>query len=360
MKPVRTQVIIVAKITIVIGSALVFTLMWLYAAREMTPVKASRYNHQYSEMGLEPKATSFYTIHVATDGDYWPFTYISGTQITGHDIDLMDAIAVEISASVNYTAVIWSEVFTGLVAGDYDAIISGVSLTPDREQILDFTLPYMTYDDGSDNIGIAVQQGNHDLRRQFNEALWQLRDDGSLQSIISEVASDLPDINARLPEWPIILTDTETTLSYTSSDGTYTTSVRVPSESVSNPVVLAYSVIDPPTVPSYFTFAGRAFNIDVYQEGTYEEGFVFNQPITLTLNYNEEEINIGEQWLTLNVWDADHNQWIDAATTCDPVSIYHRIPDEDQLSIAICHLSEFALLEQAEFYLQLPIILLVP
>jgi hypothetical protein len=360
MKPLRPIEINVARITMVLGSALVITLMWLCAAREMTPVHAIRSIPEYSKMVVEPKATSIYTIYVATDGDYWPFTYYSGTQIIGHDIDLMDAIAAEINASVVYSNVTWSEIFTGLIAGDYDVIISGVSFTPDREEILDFTLPYMTYDDGSDKIAIAVQQGNHDLRRQFNEALWQLREDGSLQSIISGVASDLPDSNARLPEWPIILTDTDTTLSYPSSDGTYTTSVRIPSEAVSDSVVLAYSTVDTPTVPANFTFVGGAFNLDVYQDGTYVEGFVFNQPITLTLNYNEEEINNSEQWLTLNLWDPEHNQWVDAATTCDPESIYQRIPDIDQLSIAICHLSEFALLEQVEFYLQLPFILRVP
>ena len=65
-------------------------------------------------------------------------------------------------------------------------------------------------------------------------------------------------------------------------------------------------------------------------------------------------------WLILNTWNPDHNQWVDTATTCEPASVYERIPEEDRLSIAICHLREFALLEQTEFYLQLPFILRVP
>lgn len=347
----------------VLGSALVFTLIWLCAAREMTPVHATKNNHENSKMAVDSVVNSAYTIQVATDANYWPFEYYSGTQIIGYDIELMDAIAAEINATVVYSNVIWSNIFTGLIDGDYDAIISSVSIIPEREEFLDFTLPYMTFDfgDTSDSIAIAVQQGNHNLRRQFNEALWQLREDGTIASIITSISSDFPDINILMPEWPIILTDTETTLTYPSSDSTYTTSIRVPSEVVSDLTVLVYSIVDTPTVPSNFKFVGQAFNLDAYQEGAFVEGFEFKEPITITLPYNEDEIdNNDERWLTLNTWDPDHNQWIDAATTCEPASIYIRIPEEDQLGIAICHLNEFALLAQTEFYLQLPFILRMP
>jgi hypothetical protein len=50
MKPFRTQEINVGKITMVLGSALVFTLIWLCAAREMTPVHATRNNHKNSKI----------------------------------------------------------------------------------------------------------------------------------------------------------------------------------------------------------------------------------------------------------------------------------------------------------------------
>ena len=98
------------------------------------------------------------TLLVGTSADYWPMEYISGTQIVGHDIDLMNAIAAEISATLVYTNVPWDEIFDGLIAGEYDLIISAVSITPAREEVIDFTLPYVTFA-GNDNVAIGVQQG---------------------------------------------------------------------------------------------------------------------------------------------------------------------------------------------------------
>ena len=65
----------------------------------------------------ELQTTSIPPLLIATSADYWPMEYISGTQIVGHDIDLMNAIAVEMSATVVYTDVAFSEILNGLIAG---------------------------------------------------------------------------------------------------------------------------------------------------------------------------------------------------------------------------------------------------
>jgi len=48
---------------------------------------------------------------------------------------------------------------------------------------------------------------------------------------------------------------------------------------------------------------------------------------------------LDENTLTFDYWDG--SQWVNAATTCDPPSSYDRRPDENTLSVAICHLTEF-------------------
>jgi ABC-type amino acid transport substrate-binding protein len=152
----------------------------------------------------ELQTTSTTTLIIATSADYWPMEYISGTQIVGHDIDLMNAIGAEISVTIVYTNVAWSGIFDGLIAGDYDAIIATLTVTPEREEVIDFTLPYVTLV-GDANIAIAVQQGDDTLRHQINEALRQLRADGTLQSIIAAIAADKPEWQPRLPDWPYIV-----------------------------------------------------------------------------------------------------------------------------------------------------------
>ena len=152
----------------------------------------------------ELQTTSTITLLIATNAEYWPMEYISGTEIVGHDIDLMNAIGAEISVTIIYTNVAWSGIIDGLIAGEYDAIISTLTVTPEREEVIDFTLPYVTFG-GDQNIAIAVQQGDDTLRHQINEALRQLRADGTLQTIIAAIAADKPEWQPRLPDWPYIV-----------------------------------------------------------------------------------------------------------------------------------------------------------
>lgn len=42
------------------------------------------------------------------------------------------------------------------------------------------------------------------------------------------------------------------------------------------------------------------------------------------------------------MWDG--GQWIDAADSCAPPSAYDRDPDQNRLSVSICHLTLFALM----------------
>jgi len=361
MKTTNSQHSHIARIITVLVSALVLTLIWIGAARETAPAHAFRNHSDISRTVMDSPVNSIFTLHVGTSPDYWPFEYYSGTQVIGHDIDLMNAIGAELNATIIYTYVDWGNIFTGLEQGEYDAIISGITIVPAREDFIDFTLPYLAYDenDSLGTLGIGVQQGDQDLRRQFNEALYQLRQDGTLAAIIAGISSDLPESNARLPDWPAIVSDTETTMSYPSTTGGYTTSLSVPSEAVTDPILLVYSSVDTPTVPSNFSLIGQAFNLDAFQEGTYVEGYVFQQPISITLQYDGSDIEIrDERLLTLNIWDSIDNQWIDAATTCEPTSIYQRLPEQDQVTVAVCHLSEFVFLEQIP--LLLPFIIRSP
>jgi ABC-type amino acid transport substrate-binding protein len=141
-------------------------------------------------------------IHVATSADYPPMETISGTQIVGYDIDLMNMIAHEISATVVYTNVPFNVILSGLQAGKYDLVISAVSVTPEREQIVDFALPYLSMN--SENIAIAIQKGNDPLRSQINNSLFHLRNNGGLASLISALNAQKPGWNPSLPLWPTI------------------------------------------------------------------------------------------------------------------------------------------------------------
>jgi len=152
---------------------------------------------------LKPFQTSSLpdSILVAFDPAYPPMTSISGATPIGHDIDLMDAIALEMGVTVDYTPVSWGDLLTGLIAGEYDAAIAGITITPDREAVMDFSLPYLDYDP-DDSLGIAIGQGDDLLRTEINTALWRLRADGTLAEIVAGVDADEPGWGVRMPDWP--------------------------------------------------------------------------------------------------------------------------------------------------------------
>lgn len=80
----------------------------------------------------------------------------------------------------------------------------------------------------------------------------------------------------------------------------------------------------------------------------------FQQPITIIVDYTDTELatlGLDESALSIALWNG--SAWVDAATTCTPASTYVRDPVQNRLSVAICHLSEFALFGPARVYLPL-------
>jgi polar amino acid transport system substrate-binding protein len=97
-------------------------------------------------------------IVVATDATWPPMEYVDeNKEIVGFDIDLMNAIAKEAGLEVEYRNVAWDGIFAGLAAGEYDAVISSVTITDERKEQYDFSEPYI-------NAGqIVVVQADSDI-----------------------------------------------------------------------------------------------------------------------------------------------------------------------------------------------------
>lgn len=83
------------------------------------------------------------TLTFGCDATYPPMEYLDAHKnLVGFDLDLIQAVAkaAGFRAVVKNTA--WDGIFVGLAAGDYDAILSSVTITPEREARLDFSVPY--------------------------------------------------------------------------------------------------------------------------------------------------------------------------------------------------------------------------
>ncbi len=84
------------------------------------------------------------SIVVATDATWPPMQFLNeDREIVGFDIDLMTAIAEAAGFEVEFRNTAWDGIFAGLATGEYDAVISSVTITEERRQNMDFSEPYI-------------------------------------------------------------------------------------------------------------------------------------------------------------------------------------------------------------------------
>jgi hypothetical protein len=134
-----------------------------------------------------------------------------------------------------------------------------------------------------------------------------------------------------------------------------TASVRVPPDALTETVALVYGPLDDPEppLPATLRFAGRAFRLDAYQAGSaVPTPLTFDPPLTVTISYRPTATaDLDPARFALWTWNAAQARWEDAS--CGPV---RRDPAAHAISVPVCHLSEFALVEKVRT-LYLPLVL---
>lgn len=80
-------------------------------------------------------------MNVGSDMTFPPFEYIENGQPAGFDVDLMNAILKQSSKSANFLDTRFSNLVPGLEGKKFDAIISGMYITPERLKKVDM-IPY--------------------------------------------------------------------------------------------------------------------------------------------------------------------------------------------------------------------------
>lgn len=82
-------------------------------------------------------------VTVGSDTTYPPFEFVAedGT-ITGFDVELVEAVCERINCVAEFQTTAWDGIFAALAAGEFDMVASGVSITPERAQVVEFSDPY--------------------------------------------------------------------------------------------------------------------------------------------------------------------------------------------------------------------------
>lgn len=95
----------------------------------------------------EPATPAFTTISegvltVGSDIPFEPFEYREGEELTGFDVELVEEIASRLGLTTDWRDTAFDTIFTQLAAGRYDLVASATTITPEREEQVNFTIPY--------------------------------------------------------------------------------------------------------------------------------------------------------------------------------------------------------------------------
>ncbi|MGM8885410.1 transporter substrate-binding domain-containing protein [Psychrobacter sp. 1U2] len=82
-------------------------------------------------------------IKIATESSYKPFSYTDADgKLIGYEIELVDALCAQMQAECELISQDWDGLIPGLNAQKFDAIIAGMSITPERQEVVEFSDPY--------------------------------------------------------------------------------------------------------------------------------------------------------------------------------------------------------------------------
>lgn len=83
------------------------------------------------------------TVRIATESSFKPFSYLDNQgNVVGFEIDLANALCAEMKVKCDITSQEWDSLIPSLHADKSDAIMAGMSVTPERQAVVDFTDSY--------------------------------------------------------------------------------------------------------------------------------------------------------------------------------------------------------------------------
>jgi len=83
------------------------------------------------------------TIRMGTEGAYPPYNFINDKgEVDGFERELGDELCKRAELTCEWVKNDWDSIIPNLVSGNYDTIMAGMSITDERDQVIDFTQNY--------------------------------------------------------------------------------------------------------------------------------------------------------------------------------------------------------------------------
>lgn len=78
-----------------------------------------------------------------TNAEFAPFEYFEGEKVVGVDADIAQEIAMDLDKEVVIEHIDFDSLIPALVTGKADFVAAGMTITPEREEEVDFSIPYV-------------------------------------------------------------------------------------------------------------------------------------------------------------------------------------------------------------------------
>lgn len=83
------------------------------------------------------------TIRMGTEGAYAPYNFLNDAgEVDGFEREVGDELCARAELTCEWVTNEWDSIIPNLTSGNYDTIIAGMSITDEREEVIDFTQNY--------------------------------------------------------------------------------------------------------------------------------------------------------------------------------------------------------------------------
>lgn len=135
------------------------------STEETTTEETSSEETTYSSEGLELLEDGVLTI--ATSPDFPPFENLEDGEYVGMEIEMMEEVASRLGLEAEFTTIQFDGIIPAIVAGGQaDCAVSGITINPEREEEVDFTISYYT-----DDLSVIVMQDSDFTEDNIDDTL---------------------------------------------------------------------------------------------------------------------------------------------------------------------------------------------
>ena len=81
---------------------------------------------------------------LVTEATFPPYEFLQGNEVVGIDIEIVKAVAAKVGQKLVVDNVLFDSVIPSIISGKADIAAAGITVTPDRQKNVDFSIPYVT------------------------------------------------------------------------------------------------------------------------------------------------------------------------------------------------------------------------